>query len=85
MRARAAQYRASVSTRTLTEEDLARYLGTLDGADALLIVTEWNEFREPDFARMRALMRSPTVFDGRNLFTPERMRAAGFTYVSIGR
>ena len=57
----------------------------LDGADALAIVTEWNEFREPDFARMRALMRSPTIFDGRNLFTAERMRAAGFTYVSIGR
>ncbi len=57
----------------------------LEGADALAIVTEWNEFREPDFARMRALMRSPTVFDGRNLFTAERMRAAGFTYVSIGR
>ena len=57
----------------------------LEGVDALAIVTEWNEFREPDFARMRALMRSPIVFDGRNLFTPERMRAAGFTYVSIGR
>ena len=57
----------------------------LEGADALAIVTEWNEFREPDFARMRALMRSPIVFDGRNLFTAERMRAAGFTYVSIGR
>ena len=57
----------------------------LEGADALAIVTEWNEFREPDFARMRALMRSPTIFDGRNLFAPERMRAAGFTYVSIGR
>ena len=57
----------------------------LEGADALAIVTEWNEFREPDFARMRALMRSPLVFDGRNLFTAERMRAAGFTYVSIGR
>lgn len=57
----------------------------LEGADALAIVTEWNEFREPDFARMRALMRSPIIFDGRNLFTAERMRAAGFTYVSIGR
>ncbi len=57
----------------------------LEGADALAIVTEWNEFREPDFARMRARMRSPTIFDGRNLFTAERLRAAGFTYVSIGR
>ena len=57
----------------------------LRGADALAIVTEWSEFREPDFKRMRALMRSPTIFDGRNLFTAERMRAAGFTYISIGR
>lgn len=57
----------------------------LRGADALAIVTEWNEFREPDFDRMRALMRSPVIFDGRNLFDVDQMRAAGFTYVSIGR
>lgn len=57
----------------------------LKGADALAIVTEWSEFREPDFARMRSLMRSPVIFDGRNLFTPEQMRAEGFTYYSIGR
>ena len=57
----------------------------LKGADALAIVTEWSEFREPDFARMRSLMRSPVIFDGRNIFTPEQMRAEGFTYYSIGR
>ena len=57
----------------------------LTGADALAIVTEWNEFREPDFARMRSLMKSPVVFDGRNLFTNEQMRSEGFTYYSIGR
>ena len=57
----------------------------LRGADALAIVTEWNAFREPDFARMRALMRSPVVFDGRNLFGVDQMRAEGFTYFSIGR
>ena len=57
----------------------------LKGADALAIVTEWNEFREPDFARMRALMREPVIFDGRNLFTNTQMRAEGFTYYSIGR
>jgi UDPglucose 6-dehydrogenase len=55
------------------------------GADALLIVTEWNEFRRPDFARIRSLMRSPVVFDGRNLFTPVQMKQNGFTYYSIGR
>ena len=57
----------------------------LRGADALAIVTEWNAFREPDFARMRELLRSPVIFDGRNLFTVEQMRAEGFTYFSIGR
>ena len=57
----------------------------LKGADALAIVTEWNEFRRPDFGRMRTLMRSPVIFDGRNLFTPEQMKQNGFTYYSIGR
>jgi UDPglucose 6-dehydrogenase len=57
----------------------------LTGADALVIVTEWNEFREPDFPRMRKLLRNPMIFDGRNLYNPEQIRAQGFTYVSIGR
>ncbi len=57
----------------------------LADADALAIVTEWNEFREPDFERMRGVMRSPVVFDGRNIYSPEQMRALGFTYFSIGR
>ena len=57
----------------------------LKGADGLAIVTEWSEFREPDFGRMRSLMRHPVIFDGRNLFTQEQMRAEGFTYYSIGR
>ena len=57
----------------------------LKGADGLAIVTEWNEFREPDFGRMRSLMRFPVIFDGRNLFTKDQMRAEGFTYYSIGR
>ena len=57
----------------------------LNGADALAVVTEWNEFREPDFAKMQSLMKSPVVFDGRNIYSPEHMRALGFTYSSIGR
>ena len=57
----------------------------LKGADALVIVTEWHEFREPDFARMRKLMRSPVIFDGRNIYEPQQMKAHGFTYSSIGR
>jgi UDPglucose 6-dehydrogenase len=57
----------------------------LEGADALFLVTEWNEFRHPDFDRMKALMKSPVVFDGRNVFDPKRMREKGFTYQGIGR
>jgi UDPglucose 6-dehydrogenase len=57
----------------------------LKGADCLAIVTEWNEFRRPDFARMRKLMRGPVVFDGRNIYTPEQMKQNGFTYYAIGR
>jgi UDPglucose 6-dehydrogenase len=57
----------------------------LKGADALAIVTEWSEFRRPDFDRMRTLMRAPVVFDGRNLFTPDQMKQHGFSYYSIGR
>jgi UDPglucose 6-dehydrogenase len=57
----------------------------LAGADALLIVTEWSEFRRPDFDRMKSLMRRPLIFDGRNIYEPEVMREHGFTYVPIGR
>ncbi|ODS53200.1 MAG: UDP-glucose 6-dehydrogenase [Acidobacteria bacterium SCN 69-37] len=57
----------------------------LKGADALLVVTEWNEFREPDFARMRRAMRTPIVIDGRNIFEPKQLRELGFTYASMGR
>jgi len=57
----------------------------LDGADALLIVTEWNEFRRPDFPRMKRLLRRPVIFDGRNLYEPDVMREHGFTYFPIGR
>jgi UDPglucose 6-dehydrogenase len=56
-----------------------------EGADALVIVTDWNEYRHPDFKRIRAALRSPVVVDGRNLYDPARMRSLGFTYLSIGR
>jgi UDPglucose 6-dehydrogenase len=59
--------------------------GALKGADGLAIVTEWNEFRRPDFERMRSLMKTPVIFDGRNLFVPAQMKQNGFTYYSIGR
>jgi len=57
----------------------------LKDADALLVVTEWNEFREPDFKRMKRAMRKPLVIDGRNIFDPKQIRGLGFTYSSIGR
>ncbi|HEX6939538.1 MAG TPA: UDP binding domain-containing protein, partial [Longimicrobiales bacterium] len=56
-----------------------------EGADALLILTEWQPYRRPDFERLRALLKEPVVFDGRNLFEPARMAEAGFEYTSIGR
>ncbi|MBI3982219.1 MAG: UDP-glucose/GDP-mannose dehydrogenase family protein [Gemmatimonadetes bacterium] len=57
----------------------------LAGADALVIVTEWLQFRNPDFNRMRTLLRRPIVVDGRNLYDPAKMRSLGFTYSAIGR
>jgi UDPglucose 6-dehydrogenase len=55
------------------------------GADALVVVTDWNEYRHPDFERMKGLLRKPIVVDGRNLYDPARMRALGIRYYSIGR
>jgi len=57
----------------------------LDGADALAIVTEWNTFRSPDFALLKERLRNAVIFDGRNLYDPQQMRAAGLTYYAIGR
>lgn len=57
----------------------------LKGADALLLVTEWNEFRRPDFDKMKALMARPIIFDGRNQYDVERMAARGFEYLCMGR
>jgi len=57
----------------------------LDGADALIIVTEWKEFRSPDFEDMKRRLKAPIVFDGRNLYDPALMRDAGFEYFSMGR
>lgn len=60
-------------------------IDALRGADALLIVTEWKAFRSPDFAAMKALLRQPVIFDGRNLYDPAAMRREGFEYFPIGR
>lgn len=58
---------------------------TLEGADALLIVTEWPEFRTPEFDKIASLLKNKVVFDGRNVFEPEQMKELGFEYYSIGR
>ncbi len=57
----------------------------LEGADCLVITTEWNEFRSPNFLRMKQLLNKPVLFDGRNLYEPQKMKELGFDYFSIGR
>jgi UDPglucose 6-dehydrogenase len=58
---------------------------TMEGADALVLITEWNEFRALDLDRVKTLLRTPTVVDLRNIYKPAEMAAAGFHYFSIGR
>lgn len=60
-------------------------VAALEGADALVIVTEWKEFRSPDFSIIKAKLKSPVIIDGRNIFSPELPRAAGLEYFGIGR
>ena len=59
--------------------------GALEGADALLLLTEWNEFRRPDFDRMKEIMKTPIIFDGRNQYNGERLIQRGFDYQCVGR
>jgi UDPglucose 6-dehydrogenase len=56
-----------------------------EGADALIVVTEWNEFRRPNYDRIKGLLKNPVIFDGRNIYTPEKMLELGFEYYCIGR
>lgn len=75
--------------RILTEVPHITYAASaaaaLSSADALVIVTEWKEFKSPDFDAIKAALKSPLIFDGRNLYEPDQMRALGFTYHGIGR
>ena len=57
----------------------------LEGSDALCVVTDWNEYRHPNFERIKGMLRRPIVVDGRNLYDPTKMQRLGFTYFSIGR
>ncbi len=60
-------------------------MGALEGADALVIMTEWTQFRSPDFDTVKSMLKSPVIFDGRNLFEPETVTQAGLSYLAIGR
>jgi UDPglucose 6-dehydrogenase len=60
-------------------------MDALEGADALCIMTEWKDYHSPDFAEMYQLLKSPVIFDGRNLYEPDRMKRRGYKYYSIGR
>ncbi len=60
-------------------------MGALEGADALVIVTEWKEFRSPDFEAIKATLNNPVIFDGRNLYDPKFVRNSGIEYFAIGR
>ncbi|MEJ5897520.1 UDP-glucose/GDP-mannose dehydrogenase family protein [Aquabacterium sp. G14] len=75
--------------RIFGDEPRLRYaenpMAALDGADALVIVTEWKEFRSPDFDRIKATLKTPTIFDGRNLYEPSLVQKAGLVYESVGR
>jgi len=57
----------------------------LSGADGLAIVTEWNEFREPDWTKIKKLLKTPVIFDGRNIYNPDQLRGLGFSYYAMGR
>ena len=57
----------------------------LEGTDAMILITEWHQFRYPDFARMAELLKEPVIFDGRNLYSPQAVRELGFSYYAIGR
>jgi UDPglucose 6-dehydrogenase len=59
--------------------------GSVEGADALLLVTEWQAFRNPNFERIKSVMKQPVIFDGRNIYDPAQLRQIGFTYYSVGR
>ena len=66
-------------------EIVASAAAALEGADALVVITEWQEFRSPDFAAIKAKLKTPAIFDGRNLYDPKVLKSLGFEYFAIGR
>jgi UDPglucose 6-dehydrogenase len=79
---------ATEFARTILGDTVEYSTGSYDalaGCDALVLITEWTEFREPDFDRISSLLKRPVIFDGRNIWNPEKLRKMGFTYYGIGR
>jgi UDPglucose 6-dehydrogenase len=75
-----------VATRAVPEVELVNDPYALaEGCDALIVVTEWNEFKNLDLTRIRDLMNRPVIIDGRNIYDPERMKELGFYYRGVGR
>lgn len=90
MRIRAFDPVAAENARRIFQENplvdiVDRQYAVCEGAQALLVVTEWNQFRNPDFTRIKACLTEPVVFDGRNLYAPEAMKRHGFKYFCVGR
>jgi UDPglucose 6-dehydrogenase len=85
---RAYDPKSGASAKRLLDERItlcAKSYEAVEGADALAVITEWNEFREPDFKRVKSLMRHAAIFDGRNIYHPAALRELGFHYEGIGR
>jgi UDPglucose 6-dehydrogenase len=80
---------ASSNAKTILGENSIEYISNnydcLENADALIIMTEWHQFRRPDFERMKSLMQKPVIFDGRNQYEPLKMKERGFEYFCVGR
>jgi UDPglucose 6-dehydrogenase len=77
-----ANVRALYGSRVLLSDGM---YGAAEGADALVLVTEWHEYRRPDFHRLKRILRTVNLFDGRNMWEPDELRGMGFTYAGIGR
>ncbi len=83
--AKESEHRTGKETNTGLVKFVKEQYEAVRSADALILITEWQEFREPDFERLKSLMRGRVVFDGRNIYNPEKVRALGFEYYGIGR
>jgi UDPglucose 6-dehydrogenase len=86
--ARIRAYDPVVGEQTFATAGVERHAGPIeaaDGADAVLVLTEWNEFRWVDFGRLRSVMKTPVIIDARNLLDPHSLRQMGFIYEGIGR